>query len=191
MARKNKYYRRSRLSEEVFEEILVSFTEDLTARQTERLTGVSIRSVNDIFIKLRRLIAYHCELDWKSQMIDNRDEIKVTRRAFERCCKIEGHKIIVLVLNEYRNRIFLEIAEDARKNEKSSAAKSRAGQFMTGFALQEQRNEFWAFLKNRLQKFRGIADRTFYLHVKETEFRFNHRERLLDKLKLMLEQNPL
>jgi len=34
---------------------------------------------------------------------------------------------------------------------------------------------FWAFAKTRLSKFRGLNKSTFYLHLKETEFRFNHR----------------
>jgi transposase-like protein len=34
---------------------------------------------------------------------------------------------------------------------------------------------FWAFAKIRLVKFKGMNAQTFYLHLKECEFRFNHR----------------
>ena len=34
---------------------------------------------------------------------------------------------------------------------------------------------FWGFAKSRLAKFRGMSRQTFYLHLKECEFRFNHR----------------
>ena len=34
---------------------------------------------------------------------------------------------------------------------------------------------FWGYAKSRLSKFRGMSKRTFYLHLKECEFRFNHR----------------
>jgi len=34
---------------------------------------------------------------------------------------------------------------------------------------------FWSFAKRRLTKFNGLPRHTFYLHLKETEFRFNHR----------------
>jgi len=34
---------------------------------------------------------------------------------------------------------------------------------------------FWSFAKRRLSKFNGISKKKFYLHLKETEFRFNHR----------------
>ena len=48
---------------------------------------------------------------------------------------------------------------------------------------------FWAYAKTRLMKFRGMNPATFYLHLKETEFRFNHRNEniyklLMKKLKL-------
>ena len=35
---------------------------------------------------------------------------------------------------------------------------------------------FWGYAKIRLSKFFGIASSTFYLHLKECEFRFNHRD---------------
>ena len=38
---------------------------------------------------------------------------------------------------------------------------------------------FWSFIKTRLVKFKGIAKSTFYLHLKECEFRFNYREKNL------------
>ena len=193
MKRKNKYYRRSRISEESFEKILAAFAQDLTAKQTEAMTKISIRSVNAIFIKLRQQIAQHCEQHWESLAIEDKTEVKVSRTAVERHCEIEGRKILVLVLNEYRNYIYLEIAEDARKNRKPHAGKSsgHGGQIITGSAKQEQRNEFWLYLENRLLKFRGIAAQTFYLHIKETEFRFNNKGRVLEKLTHLLENNPL
>jgi len=35
---------------------------------------------------------------------------------------------------------------------------------------------FWGYAKSRLAKFRGMSKHTFYLHLKECEFRFNHRQ---------------
>lgn len=34
---------------------------------------------------------------------------------------------------------------------------------------------FWSFTKRRLSQFNGLSDETFYLHLKESEFRFNNR----------------
>ena len=51
---------------------------------------------------------------------------------------------------------------------------------------------FWGVAKTRLSKFRGIRKDKFLLHLKETEFRFNHRKE--DLYHLLLEEfrkNPL
>jgi transposase-like protein len=54
---------------------------------------------------------------------------------------------------------------------------------------------FWSFAKRRLQKFNCVAKETFYLHLKECEWRFNNRSKNLyfELLKLMklLRENPL
>ncbi len=51
---------------------------------------------------------------------------------------------------------------------------------------------FWSYAKRRLRKFNGIANEKFYLHLKECEFRFNHRhENLYAKLLKELRENPL
>tara|TARA_R110002073_G_scaffold239456_2_gene401120 strand:- start:1577 stop:1753 length:177 start_codon:yes stop_codon:yes gene_type:complete len=33
---------------------------------------------------------------------------------------------------------------------------------------------FWSFAKRRLAKLNGVPQHTFYLRLRETEFRFNH-----------------
>ena len=43
---------------------------------------------------------------------------------------------------------------------------------------------FWSFAKVRLHRLRGIHKQTFYLHLKECEFRFNHRKKNLYTLLL-------
>jgi transposase-like protein len=51
---------------------------------------------------------------------------------------------------------------------------------------------FWSFAKRRLQKFNGVSPKTFYLHLKECEYRFNHRAENLQFLLLkLLERFPL
>ncbi len=45
---------------------------------------------------------------------------------------------------------------------------------------------FWGYAKRRLSKFNGVPGHTFYLHLKETEFRFNHRRGNLHALLLKL-----
>jgi transposase-like protein len=51
---------------------------------------------------------------------------------------------------------------------------------------------FWSYAKRRLQKFNGVSPKTFCLHLKECEYRFNHRNENLQLLLLkLLERFPL
>lgn len=49
-----------------------------------------------------------------------------------------------------------------------------------------------SFAKRRLQKFNGVPARTLYLHLKESEYRFNNRDNnLARELLKLLERYPL
>lgn len=51
---------------------------------------------------------------------------------------------------------------------------------------------FWSYTKRRLSKFNGLSDKTFYLHLKESEFRFNNRfNDLYDIMLKQLRDKPL
>ena len=50
----------------------------------------------------------------------------------------------------------------------------------------------WSYAKRRLQKFNGVPAETFYLHLKESEWRFNHRrDNLYQELLRLLRSYPL
>ena len=69
------------------------------------------------------------------------------------------------------------------------------------FAKKEKKNiknhingieNFWGLAKVRLSKFRGMNKETFYLHLKECEFRFNYRNDDLYRILLkLIKNNPL
>ena len=51
---------------------------------------------------------------------------------------------------------------------------------------------FWGYAKTRLARFRGIHKTTFYLHLKECEFRFNNRKKNIYLLLLkIIREKPL
>ena len=51
---------------------------------------------------------------------------------------------------------------------------------------------FWSYAKRRLAKFNGLSDETFHLHLKECEFRWNHKDANLYQILLkILRQYPL
>ena len=51
---------------------------------------------------------------------------------------------------------------------------------------------FWSFAKRRLSKFNGLTDASFALHLKECEWRWNHRGKNIYAILLaLLRKNPL
>jgi transposase-like protein len=50
---------------------------------------------------------------------------------------------------------------------------------------------FWGIAKTRLVKFKGMHRSTFYLHLKECEFRFNHRAEDLYRLLLKITRSAV
>jgi transposase-like protein len=58
-----------------------------------------------------------------------------------------------------------------------------AGEFAKGKNHINGIEGFWGFCKHRLAKFKGIRASAFALHLKECEFRFNHRKNLHAKMK--------
>ena len=61
MPQLNRYYRRSKISERKFRQLVRHFALDLTASDAAHLTGLSRRSVTTIFLKIRERIAEECE----------------------------------------------------------------------------------------------------------------------------------
>ena len=64
MTRRNKYYRRSRIWEQRFRQRARLFALALSASDTARLTGLTTKTVNRIYLKIRECIAQSCE--WES-----------------------------------------------------------------------------------------------------------------------------
>lgn len=65
-------------------------------------------------------------------------------------------------------------------------------EFARGNAHVNGIESFWSYAKRRLIQFNGVPRHTFYLHLKETEFRFNHRNSDLYKALLsLLNKHPL
>lgn len=59
-------------------------------------------------------------------------------------------------------------------------------EFARGIAHINGIEGFWGMAKTRLVKFKGMRRSTFYLHLKECEFRFNHRDEDLYRLLLKI-----
>ena len=65
-------------------------------------------------------------------------------------------------------------------------------EFVQGASYINGIESFWSFAKARLHPFKGVPKHLFFLHLKESKFRFNHRYE--DRYKLLLKllrQQPL
>jgi len=64
--------------------------------------------------------------------------------------------------------------------------------FVKGTSYINSIESFWSYAKIRLVKFHGVGQKTFNLHLKECEFRFNNKDKNLYKLLLKIfRKNPL
>src|SRR5215212_5585358 len=64
-------------------------------------------------------------------------------------------------------------------------------EFVRGTAHINGIEGFWGMAKTRLVKFKGMSRSTFYLHLKECEFRFNHRDEDLYRLLLKITRSAI
>uniref|UniRef100_A0A2X0QUI9 Transposase n=1 Tax=Candidatus Nitrotoga fabula TaxID=2182327 RepID=A0A2X0QUI9_9PROT len=62
MVNKNRCYARSRISEAKFRQLVKCFALDLTATNTAKLIGISVRSVNSFYLGIRLRMAEDCEV---------------------------------------------------------------------------------------------------------------------------------
>lgn len=222
---KNRYYIRSRISEAKFRQLIKLFAMDLTASDTARLTGLSVRSVNGIYLKIRRRMAEVCEQDNPlAGEVEIDESYFGPKRIKGKRGRGAGGKTIVFGLLKREGWVYTQIVPNARKNTLQKAIRGKValesiihtdgwpgydGLVDVGYAkhlrVNHGENEFatssthingiesfWAYAKHRLAKFKGIPKHTFYLHLKETEYRFNHRHgNLYLALLKLLRENPL
>ena len=116
MNAKNRYYRRSRISEKKFRQLLRCFAMDLTATVTATLTGISVRSINSIYLKLRSQIATSCEQQSPLQGAVEVDESYFgPRRVRGKRGRGAYGKTIVFGLLKRDGRVYTEIVPNCTK----------------------------------------------------------------------------
>ena len=109
----NRCYKCSKISEVNFRYLLRLFALDLTASDTARLTGLSVRAVNDIYLLLRhRLLAWSpvpAELDGAVELDES--SFGPRRVRGKRGCGASG-KTIVFGLFKRGGQVYTEIVPD-------------------------------------------------------------------------------
>ena len=116
MVNKNRYYRRSKISEAKFRQLVRCFSLDFTAMSAAELTGLTVRSVNSIYLKMRARIAESCELESPLQGAVEVDE------SYFGAHRVRGKrgrgaygKTIVFGLLKRQGKVYTEIVPDCSK----------------------------------------------------------------------------
>ncbi|ELN4703265.1 IS1595 family transposase [Pseudomonas nitroreducens] len=222
---KNRYYSRSKISEAKFRELLRFFALDFTASDAARLTGLSARAINDIYLRIRRRLAEECEQASPFEGVVEVDESYFGPHLVpgKRGRGASG-KTIVFGLLKRGETVYTQIVSDCRKATLQAAIRGRValdsvihsdslssydglvdvgyakhwrvrhsqGEYAVGSNHINGIESFWSYAKRRLAKFNGVPNKTFYLHLKECEYRFNHRHRsLYHSLLKLLRERPL
>lgn len=225
MIQKNPYFKRSRISPAKTRQILRYFAMDLTATDCAELSGVSVRSINTIYLRVRRRLAEHCQtISPLGGELEADESYFGPRRVRGLRGRGAGSKTVVFGLLKRGDSVYTEIVPDATKRTLQAIIRGRAdiasvihtdgwrgydglvdvgfdkhlrvnhgnNEFARGSVHVNGIESFWSYAKRRLVKFNGVPRHTFFLHLKETEFRFNHRHQSVYKALLsLLRSNPL
>lgn len=112
----NKYYRRSRLSEYKFRRLTRCFALDLTATETAAITGLSRRSVNAIYLRIRERLAQECEAHAPVTGVVEVDESYFgPRRVRGKRGRGASGKTIVFGIYKRGERIYTEIVPNVKE----------------------------------------------------------------------------
>jgi transposase len=193
----NKYVKRAKISEAKFRELVRLFTLDLTATQMAELSGLNRNTVNRYVKGIRRRIAEHC----------NREApFSTERMGLEQGEKDQNFMLGIL---ENGGAIYTTLFEDKQLEAVSSLF--RAIDLVIDLEDETQRwlideseeqedysskvntiDGFRGYVKTRVEKFKGLHRKTWFLHLKESEFRYNNPKSELYQLVLkIIRNNPL
>jgi transposase len=118
--------------------------------------------------------------------IKKREDGKVYTQIIKNASKQELLPIIRRLVTKNETTIYTDkwksydgLVLDGYKHKRINHSKTysnRKGTHVNGI------ENFWSFSKRRLAKFNGVSRKTFLLHLKECEFRYNHKDDILEVL---------
>lgn len=222
---KNRYIKNSRLSEHTFRQILKCFSQDLDTYTTAEITGISRRTIHDIYQKLRKKVIF---LLGNEQPFSGEVEVDESyfgpHRVRGKRGRGAGKKVLVLGILKRGGNVYTQIISKATKdnilpilqgkildettvhtdgwksydglidvkNYKHYRVYHSKDEFVRGKSHINGIESFWSFCKRRMRKQNGVRKDKFLVHLKECEWRWNHRNDDIYKILLKkLRENPL
>lgn len=122
----NRYYRRSKISERKFRQLVRYFALDFTASDVAELTGLTRKTATTIFLKLRRRLAEECERasPFSSCEVEVDESYFGPRRARGRRGRGTA-KTIVFGIFKRNGCVYTEVVPDCRKRTLLAAIRGR------------------------------------------------------------------
>jgi transposase len=217
---KNRYLKGAHISEKKVRELLKLFSEDLTATQIANISGISRITVNAYLKMIRTHIAAFNHENYPEHKNGKHVPYSLNGHCIDGSIKKSlygiykhGEMIITEKLTgledtwvhdwvrgkvepdpgmyeKHHLNLYQGIADfNAIKLLRVNTPPSGLTRGRSGI---DEIDMFWGMLKSRLVKFRGLNCSTLYLHVKETEFRYNYRnEDLYALLVNIIQRKPL
>jgi transposase len=219
---KNKYVKRSHISERKFQQLVRLFSTDLDASQIAGLTGLNRNTVNRYLKKIRQCLVCYCDAQSPfSGEVEVDESFFGARRIKGKRGRGAFGKTIVFGIFQRNGYVYTEIVPNCSKATLQAVIRGKVelksviysdswrgynGLVDVGYGkhlrVDHSKDEFakgrnhingiegfWGYAKTRLYRFRGMAPSTFNLHLKECEFRFNHRGQDLGHLILKILRN--
>ena len=223
---KNRYIKRTHISESKFRQLLKLFCEDLTVTQISKLMRIERKTINRIIQLIRERIVELAEKEscFSTGEIEVDESYFGAKRVRGKRGRGAGGKTKVFGMKKRGDKVYTQVVNNCSAAELVPIIKKLAPSdstiysdewkaydglvnagykkhyrvthsndvFANGRAHVNGIENFWGIAKNRMVKMRGIKREKFNLHLKETEWRFNHRNDNIYKLLLsVLRKNPL
>ena len=218
---KNRYLKNARIPEKKVRELLNLFSEDLTATQISNISGISRITVNAYLKLIRTQIAQHCEEENPyyqngrqvpvitlkhvgSDSSSHPDNFYGIFKTDEAIYTMHIQNVDSSWLNNWvRGKVHVEKNMPQQNDLQIFDAIADLGRtklhrvnnaehFVKGKSKIDEIDLFWGILKSRIVKFRGLNSGTTYLHIKETEFRYNNRNAdLFALIHSLIQKRPL
>ncbi len=179
----------AKVKSDIINKICFYFSNDYTAIQTAKQTGLSRQTINQYYKLIRtKLLEQNSILNYEISLdIKNKSSLEIKH------INIYSHDILfierdygIYIINEdcISNCELFDFIKDSVKTNLINHKKANSARILynkenkryvvSGFF--KSNNDFELFLQNRLKKFRGINKNNFITHLSESIFRYNHKD---------------
>ena len=187
---KNKYVKHAHISEVMLRKVLKLFCADLPALTTGGLSGLRVQGTQSLYdgLRLRIMELALAEARPFAGEVEIDESSFGARRVRGKRGRGAGGKTPVIGLLKRGGKGWKSYDGLVLGGDKHHRIHHHQNQFARGKNHVNGIESFWSFTKLRLAKLRGIRPQYFFLHLKGSEWRWNHRH---DNLNLLTQKPPL